>query len=158
MDHIVLKRLRQHAACALLMAFVMSWSSVASAVQKPIHSIMMQQAAAQESSSAVHHAMQNAQANTDSNCHDMPAMLDAKQIAEQNTLPHCDMSMANAMPSQCSDCALWHCQISVFSLDVYQPQQLDAFKSDVTVETIQSRYTEQYLKGYWQEILRTPKA
>ncbi|WP_312080391.1 hypothetical protein [Acinetobacter schindleri] len=65
--------------------------------------------------------------------------------------------MVNAISSECSECALWHCQIHVFSLDVYEPH-LDTLKFDATLATAHSLYKGQHLKGHWQEILRPPKA
>jgi hypothetical protein len=129
------------------MISIIGWSSVASAVQKPIHSMMMfQNSISQENNFSAHHV----KANTDSNCHDTSPI-------EKNLLPHCDLMMVNETSSECSDCALWHCQIYVFSLDIYKPY-LDALKANGSLEIVYSFYKEQHLKGHWQEILRPPKA
>ncbi len=133
------------------MVFAISWSSFASALQKPMHSMMtFQNSISQENDSSPHHDIQYVKTNTDSNCHDTA-------FTEKNSLLHCDLMMVNAISSECSECALWHCQIHVFSLDVYEPH-LDTLKFDATLATAHSLYKGQHLKGHWQEILRPPKA
>lgn len=132
------------------MVFAISWSSVASAVQIPIHGMMFQTSISQENNSSTHHDIKYVKANTDSNCHDTSP-------TEKNSLPHCDLMMVNETSTECSDCALWHCHIYVFSLDIYKPY-LDALNADESLEKVHSLYKAQHLKGYWQEILRPPKA
>lgn len=124
------------------MILVISWSGIASAVQKPIHCMMMfQENSAQD--------IPFLKTSSENNCHDTMSI-------EHDSLMHCDL-MANETLNECNDCTLWHCQTNAFSLDVYHPQ-LSALSVHEALDTANSIYKKQYLKGHWQKVIRPPKA
>lgn len=132
------------------MILVISWSGIASAVQKPIHCMMMfQTSMLQENSAKTHQDIPFLKTSSENNCHDTMSI-------EHDSLMHCDL-MANETLNECNDCTLWHCQANAFSLDVYHPQ-LSTLSVHEALDTANSIYKKQYLKGHWQKVIRPPKA
>ena len=149
----VLTSLRKQAGFVLLMAFVIGWSSIAFASGKMLHQQMMSQM------SIAHH--QKINMTNISNCHDM------QQVSHQNhpTAHHlsqddqsCDQ-VKNDQPQHvsCNDCAQLHCQ----SLTTYvDSQPLHLVNANAVLDHPQPDfdYSAQHLMGFWQRILRPPKA
>lgn len=204
--------MRRYTSFACLMALVIGWSSVAFAVQKPIHLLMMNTAPNAENSvrlqtdqgqphaaaikaadaakaevqsesnvqaSAPHHAMHTADgpgagqpesvnpaashaASTQPipDCHaSMPhAQSSSAPFAAAQASMHCQTDMQQmSSKAQCADCALWHCQIASLSLDMH-PVQLNAPELYVLADQPNTLLSAEHLPGYWQELLRPPKA
>ena len=150
--------MQRHASFAFLMAFVIGWSSVAFAVQKPIHQQMMNKASfvqANTVSAEVPHAM-----NMQDQKHSMQ-MSDCHQASaqsQQHTTSHCppDLQQMNNM-SQCGDCALWHCQSISSSLEMHSTHfQLPMFSTFSEQPNVM--YSAKYLQGYKLKLLRPPKS
>ena len=166
--------LRKHLSFALLMAFVIGWSSVVAAQQNIIHQQMMIEM------TTAQHTFQNSKTDTVSvkqqgdSAHTLP---DCHQpLVKQNAMPshhqpaelehtttqaaHCDemnlQSQANMGQMDCQDCALWHCQFSTSLMDAAFVN-VQAISMTEYHDVPKFIYTAQHLKGYWQEILRPPQ-
>lgn len=144
--------LKTHSWFVLLITLVMGWSGIAQASAAPMHQMMqlsMQAATGMQSMPDCHqtkssspvsgHQMHMAQTDitAKSNCH-ASDMLQNKQV-------------------QCQECAQYHCQTTLTLLEV---EQLALVQLEVALaqSTPHFRYQAQHLVGYWQEILRPPKA
>ena len=152
----LLKFLQRHAGFAFLMAFVIGWSSVALAAQKPAHQLMMSQPSAMQppASSAQHQAMSHEAADMPMpDCHQPGAKIKAGQASA-----HCASDMQRwGGAAQCADCALWHCQAASCSLEM-QPLDLQLPELGAFSEPPNAIYTAQHLQGHKLELLRPPKA
>lgn len=149
----VLTSLRKQVGFVLLMAFVIGWSSIAFASGKMLHQQMMSQM------SIAHH--QKINMTNMSNCHDM------QQVSQQDhptahQLPqddeHCDQVKSD--PPQhlsCNDCAQLHCQSLTTYVDA-QPLHLVNATAILDHPQPYFDYSAQHLMGFWQRILRPPKA
>jgi len=130
----------------------MGWSGIAQASAAPMHQMMqlsMQAATGMQSMPDCHqtkssspvsgHQMHMAQSDmtAKSNCH-ASDMLQNKQV-------------------QCQECAQYHCQTTLTLLDV-EPLALVQLEVALVQSPPHFRYQAQHLVGYWQEILRPPKA
>ncbi|MEG2443648.1 MAG: hypothetical protein RSB30_08600, partial [Acinetobacter sp.] len=128
------------------------WSGIAQASAAPMHQMMqlsMQAATDMQSMPDCHqtkssspvsgHQMHMAQTDitAKSNCH-ASDMLQNKQV-------------------QCQECAQYHCQTTLTLLDV-EPLALVQLEAALVQSSPHFRYQAQHLVGYWQEILRPPKA
>ena len=139
----------------LLMVFIMSWSGVAVASVKNMHASMMQ------------HTVQSMSHLSDqSPCHHMGMQItkaahmshDLKH-ADENML-HCDQQTslhASKAVKSCQDCHQLHCQNLNTYVEHVIPQLPQQTVFSTTLDT-HSDYTTQHLAGFWQEILRPPKA
>ncbi len=144
--------LKTHSWFVLLITLVMGWNGIAQASAAPMHQMMqlsMQAATGMQSMPDCHqtkssspvsgHQMHMAQTDitAKSNCH-ASDMLQNKQV-------------------QCQECAQYHCQTTLTLLEV---EQLALVQLEVALaqSTPHFRYQAQHLVGYWQEILRPPKA
>lgn len=142
------------------MAFVMGWSSLVFASTMPMHAKMLQQqmADAQQVTAVVfsEHEQHQSVDKTQSNCHSATAAMQhhAHMDAQKN---HCESGLHGSAGKQCADCAQLHCQTLSIWLDTAVTDPLQYFHPD-TLTNLHSRYTAQHLIGYWQEILRPPKA
>jgi len=58
---------------------------------------------------------------------------------------------------QCQECAQYHCQTTLTLLDV-EPLAFVQLEAALVQSSPHFRYQAQHLVGYWQEILRPPKA
>ena len=58
---------------------------------------------------------------------------------------------------QCQECAQYHCQTMLTLLEV-EPFALVQLEATLVQSSPHFRYQAQHLVGYWQEILRPPKA
>ena len=146
--------MQRHAGFAFLMAFVIGWSSVALAAQKPAHQLMMASASAQHQQHSAHQAVQHDASNMQmSDCHQPGAKIKAGQASA-----HCasDMQRMDGA-AQCADCALWHCQAASCSLEM-QPLDLQLPELGAFSEPPNAIYTAQHLQGHKLELLRPPKA
>lgn len=149
----VLTSLRKQVGFVLLMAFVIGWSSIAFASGKMLHQQMMSQM------SIAHH--QKINMTNMSNCHDM------QQVSQQDhptahQLPqddeHCDQVKSD--PPQhlsCNDCTQLHCQSLTTYVDA-QPLHLVNATAILDHPQPYFDYSAQHLMGFWQRILRPPKA
>lgn len=144
--------LKTHSWFVLLITLVMGWSGIAQASAAPMHQMMqlsMQAATGMQSMPDCHqtkssspvsgHQMHMAQTDmtAKSNCH-ASDMLQNKQV-------------------QCQECAQYHCQTTLTLLDV-EPLALVQLEVALVQSPPHFRYQAQHLVGYWQEILRPPKA
>ena len=144
--------LKTHSWFVLLITLVMGWSGIAQASAAPMHQMMqlsMQAATGMQSMPDCHqtkssspvsgHQMHMAQTDmtAKSNCHSSD-MLQNKQV-------------------QCQECAQYHCQTTLILLEaeLLAVVQLEAA---LVQSSPHFRYQAQHLVGYWQEILRPPKA
>lgn len=144
--------LKTHSWFVLLITLVMGWSGIAQASAAPMHQMMqlsMQAATGMQSMPDCHqtkssspvsgHQMHMAQTDitAKSNCH-ASDMLQNKQV-------------------QCQECAQYHCQTTLTLLEV-EPLAVVQLEVALAQSTPHFRYQAQHLVGYWQEILRPPKA
>lgn len=144
--------LKTHSWFVLLITLVMGWSGIAQASAAPMHQMMqlsMQAATGMQSMPDCHqtkssspvsgHQMHMAQTDitAKSNCHALD-MLQNKQV-------------------QCQECAQYHCQTMLTLLDV-EPLAVVQLEAALVQSSPHFRYQAQHLVGYWQEILRPPKA
>lgn len=157
------------------MTFVMAWSSVASAMMKPEHIAMqwnigstaVQGTTASENlhtSDRYPVMMENTRMGM-SDCHDAAQFAQVQDHQTTNTHAsdtslsnsHCDDAQQQALQGDCHECALWHCQNVIPALDgmanifIKHPLEIDN-------PALIDRYQAQHLHGFWQEILRPPKA
>lgn len=150
----MLTQLRKQAWFVFLITFVIGWSSVVLASVKPMHQQMMTELSVQQN-----HAEMLAM----SNCHEAqtsPVQLkhDSSSHVQIQVDQDCHPSIKDQMQhASCNDCAQLHCQSLSTWLDV---QTVKLFRA----EEIQQRqqlnfdYLAQHLNGFWQQILRPPKA
>jgi hypothetical protein len=144
--------LKTHSWFVLLITLVMGWSGIAQTSAAPMHQMMqlsMQAATGMQSMPDCHqtkssspvsgHQMHMAQTDitAKSNCH-ASDMLQNKQV-------------------QCQECAQYHCQTTLTLLDV-EPLAVVQLEAALVQSSPHFRYQAQHLVGYWQEILRPPKA
>ena len=144
--------LKTHSWFVLLITLVMGWSGIAQASAAPMHQMMqlsIQAATGMQSMLDCHqtkssspvsgHQMHMAQSDmtAKSNCH-ASDMLHNKQV-------------------QCQECAQYHCQTTLTLLDV-ELLALVQLEAALVQSSPHFRYQAQHLVGYWQEILRPPKA
>ena len=138
------KQLQQHWIFAVLMTFVIGWSSIASATQKPKHALMQE---------FISHTLHLTASQAP--CHQQSASeqshltehLDGSTCAEQTDAKHL----------ACPDCAFWHAQLNILAPDVNHPE-LEQQMLQVIASQIYLFKPTQHLPGYWTEILRPPKA
>ncbi len=139
----------------LLMVFIMSWSGVAVASVKNMHASMMQQTA--QSMSHV---------SDQSSCHHM-GMQATKAAHASHDLKHANTSMlhcdqptslhASNAAQSCQDCHQLHCQ----NLNTYVEHVIPTLPQQTVFAAISDSHTDyrdQHFSGFWQEILRPPKA
>ena len=144
--------LKTHSWFVLLITLVMGWSGIAQASAAPMHQMMqlsIQAATGMQSMPDCHqtkssspvsgHQMHMAQTDitAKSNCH-ASDMLQNKQV-------------------QCQECAQYHCQTTLTLLYV-EPLAVVQLEAALVQSSPHFRYQAQHLVGYWQEILRPPKA
>ena len=144
--------LKTHSWFVLLIILVMGWSGIAQASAAPMHQMMqlsIQAATGMQSMPDCHqtkssspvsgHQMHMAQTDmtAKSNCH-ASDMLQNKQV-------------------QCQECAQYHCQTTLTLLYV-EPLAVVQLEAALVQSSPHFRYQAQHLVGYWQEILRPPKA
>ena len=153
--------LKTHSWFVLLIILVMGWSGIAQASAAPMYQMMQlsMQAATSEQSSA--HATGR------------QSMLDCHQTKSSSPVSGHQMHMAQSDMTaksnchasdmlqnkqvQCQECAQYHCQTTLTLLEV-EPLALVQLEAALAQSTPHFRYQAQHLVGYWQEILRPPKA
>jgi hypothetical protein len=139
------------------MAFVMGWSSLVFASTMPMHAKMLQQQMAdpQQVTAVV---VSEHEHKTQSNCHLATVAIQHQQHnAHDAQKNHCESGLHSSAAKQCADCAQLHCQTLIVWLDTAVAETLPQLPSDA-LSNLHGRYTAQHLVGYWQEILRPPKA
>ena len=151
----MLTSLRKQLWFVFLMVFAIGWSSVALASVKYMHQHMMHAASVDQ-----HH---NAEMTVMSGCHDS---ISTQAHMQQHPAEHvkaahdqdCHQTMTNQQQHfSCNDCVQLHCQ----SLTVWLDSQISDL---VHLEEVQEHpqrnfdYSAQHLTGFWQQILRPPKA
>ncbi|OTG80578.1 hypothetical protein B9T33_09135 [Acinetobacter sp. ANC 5054] len=169
----MLNILRKHLGFALLMAFVMGWSSVVSAQQNIMHEQMMMSHAQTETTQAENSLSESDSQHNMADCHKTVSH-SATSMAHHNsnlsTNDHCHDQMLKHSQSQtdsldhhgsinntdCQDCALWHCQMSTTYVDTALIS-LQSLKISPYPNTPKFIFKGQHLKGHWQEILRPPQ-
>ena len=153
--------LKTHSWFVLLITLVMGWSGIAQASAAPVHQMMQlsMQTATSEQSSA--HAT-GRQSMPD--CHQTKSsspvsghqmhMAQTDMIAKSNC--HASDMLQNKQV-QCQGCAQYHCQTALTLLEV-EPFAVVQLEVALVQSSPHFRYQAQHLVGYWQEILRPPKA
>lgn len=93
-----------------------------------------------------------------SDCHQQSKPSSHSDTTKAMPLAHCDLSNTTLKHKDgCQVCAQWHCQMMLVAVELtpnewVEPRSVE-FKSALV-----SPYAAQHLQGYWQEILRPPKA
>ena len=153
--------LKTHSWFVLLIILVLGWSGIAQASAAPMYQMMQlsMQAATSEQSSA--HATGR------------QSMLDCHQTKSSSPVSGHQMHMAQSDMTaksnchasdmlqnkqvQCQECAQYHCQTMLTLLDV-EPLAFVQLEAALVQSSPDFHYQAQHLVGYWQEILRPPKA
>lgn len=170
------------------MAFVISWSSAVSAMQIPMQYLMsidklalnihkvdsktnpinvdaelVQPVADHGSVHQISQAQQHltehvASSMSMSDCHQQSSQSSHTGATKAMPLTHCDLSNTTLKHKDgCQVCEQWHCQMMLVAVELVPNEWLKplsvTFKSSLI-----SPYAAQHLQGYWQEILRPPKA
>ncbi|MNR91915.1 hypothetical protein D3C72_229350 [compost metagenome] len=153
--------LKTHSWFVLLITLVMGWSGIAQASAAPMHQMMQlsMQAATSEQSSAHEAGMQTMQ-----DCHQTKSSIPVSEHqmhmaqSDMTTKSNCHASnMLQNKQVQCQECAQYHCQTTLTLLEV-ESLALVQLEVALAQSTPHFRYQAQHLVGYWQEILRPPKA
>lgn len=143
---------RQQTWFVLLMTFVLSWSSVSIANAQSIHTIGLSTNTAVLSQTQQHG--HNAHAVQPVPCHEMPTSTHmAPQTASCHTMDHALQSHQQG----CLDCHTLHCHHVNVVLDTQVPTLQRPLYLPL-LQQLNAQYLVQDLTGYWQEILRPPKA
>ena len=153
--------LRRQSWLVCFMAFVMGWSSLVFASTMPMHAKMLQQQwgdRQQVAAVVVPEHKQHHVAKTHPDCHSTMAVQHQQHNAHMDAQKnHCESGLQSSAVKQCADCAQLHCQTLTVWLDTSVAESLQQPSPDA-LTNLHSRYTAQHLIGYWQEILRPPKA
>ena len=153
--------LKTHSWFVLLITLVMGWSGIAQASAAPMHQMMQlsMQTATSEQSSAHEAGMQ-----TMPDCHQTksssPVSGHQMHIAQTDITAKSNchaLDMLQNKQVQCQECAEYHCQTTLTLLDV-EPLAVVQLEAALVQSSPHFRYQAQHLVGYWQEILRPPKA
>lgn len=133
-----------------LMTFVIGWSGMSNALSSTSH-------IASVSTAAQVHDHQAVAKMSDPHCAEM-AQLDAVQDSLDRQASSCHLiDAAPATMQHCPDCSISFCQ----SLFVWLSPELIPLSLLRSVETSNNQliaYQAQHLAGFWQEILRPPRA
>lgn len=139
----LLKQYFQQSWFILLMALVMSWATVSVASAKTMHINMVDQQLNSD-------CMQQPKQPVNHLQHQKPLIQDKIQ-----THQHCD-DFKN-IETDCLDCSFNACHSLITWLHLTESEQSNPlFVSSHTQTTLP--YDAQHLHGFWQEILRPPKA
>lgn len=159
------------------MAFVISWSSAVSAMQIPMQYLMsidklalnihkvdsktnpinvdaelVQPVAEQHLPEHVASSMSM------SDCHQQSSQSSHTGATKAMPLKHCDLSNTTLKHKDgCQVCEQWHCQMMLVAVELTPNEWLKPLSATFKSPLI-SPYAAQHLQGYWQEILRPPKA
>lgn len=151
----MLTSLRKQAWFVFLMVIAIGWSNAALAFEQPMYQQMMSKLTIQHESKMPMTTM--------SGCHDSVKTQPHMQHhpAAQVNVSHdqdCHQGMSDQQQHfSCNDCLQLHCQ----SLSLWLDSQSHPL---VQVQAIQEHpqlnfaYSAQHLSGFWQQILRPPKA
>ena len=150
----MLTSLRKQLWFVLLMVFAMGWSSVALASVKSMHQHMMHAASVDQ-----HH---NAEMTAMSGCPDpVNVEPDTQHSSEHVEAAHeqdCHQTMTDQTQHfSCNDCVQFHCQ----SLTTWLDSATAELPNLGPIQEHPQRnfvYSAQHLTGFWQQILRPPKA
>ena len=151
----MLTQLRKQAWFVFLIAFVIGWSSAVLASVKPIHQQMMTELSVKQSHSAEMLAMSNCHAAQTSQAqvkHDSSSHIQIQ--VDQDCHPSIKDQMQH---TSCNDCAQLHCQSVSTWLDA-QTVKLFSAETSQQLQQLNFEYSAQHLTGFWQQILRPPKA
>ncbi|WP_291354290.1 MULTISPECIES: hypothetical protein [unclassified Acinetobacter] len=151
----MLTSLCKQAWFVFLMVFAIGWSNAVLAFEQPMHQQMMSELTVQHEDKMPMTTM--------SGCHDSVKTLPDMQHhpVDQLKVQHdqdCHQDMGDQQQHfSCNDCVPLHCQ----SLTVWLDSQISDL---VHLEEVQEHpqrnfdYSAQHLSGFWQQILRPPKA
>lgn len=149
------------------MVFAIGWSSVSIASAKVMQMSMQHEQMMSSFSSTQHQAMMKKASLQliKNHCIDRQKYNnDHNQSINHdqhvNNLQNCHTQVGHSksiQDSECQDCALFSCQSSViwFNSDIPKMITLDHYQNSASY---QATYQAQHLAGFWQEILRPPKA
>ena len=150
----MLTSLRKQAWFVFLMVFAIGWSTAALASEQLMHEQMMH-------SSAVEHLQTASKDMPD--CHDSLSVHSQIQHhpVEQLKVQHdqdCHQGMADHQQHfSCNDCLQLHCQSLTLWLDS-QAHPLVHLQAIPEHQQLNFYYSAKHLSGFWQQILRPPKA
>ncbi|PZK60241.1 hypothetical protein C7Q29_15520 [Staphylococcus aureus] len=153
--------LKKHSWFVLLITLVMGWSGIAQASAAPMTQMMQlsMQAATSEQSSAHATGMQSMP-----DCHQTksssPVSGHQMHMAQTDITAKSNCHASDMLQNkqvQCQECAQYHCQTTLTLLD-FEPLALVQLEAALVQSSPHFRYQAQHLVGYWQEILRPPKA
>lgn len=153
--------LKTHSWFVLLITLVMGWSGIAQTSEAPMHQMMQlsMQAATSEQSSVHATGMQ-----TMPDCHQTkpssPVSGHQMHMAQSDMTTKSNCHASNMLQNkqvQCQECAQYHCQMTLTLLEV-EPLAVVQLEVALAQSPPHFRYQAQHLVGYWQEILRPPKA
>jgi hypothetical protein len=149
------------------MVFAISWSSVSIASVNVMQMSMQHEQMMYSFSSTEHQEMmkQASLQQIKNHCIDMQEhnndhnqSINHDQQANDLNSCHTQTSQSKHLQApECQDCALFSCQSSVvwFNSDIPKMVMPDHFQNS---HSYQVNYQAQHLAGFWQEILRPPKA
>lgn len=151
----------------LLMVFAIGWSGVSIASVKTMQMGMqmqheqMQHQPIQKQKNSSHAAMMQNMSLQEmkQHCADLAALeLQNNELAQNSNDCHQQLIQAQQVKhADCQHCALFSCQSSIVWFNTDIPKLIvpeDHFEQN----SLQVHYQAQHLAGYWQEILRPPKA
>ena len=122
----------------LLMVFAIGWSGVSVASTKTMHLILPAETTTHTIPMTANHEF-----------------LDSAHESQAFASSHCDSGIATHQ--DCLDCGYSACQSLITGLNMHPPE-LHSFNIQFAEKTALPIYSAQHLAGYWQEILRPPKA
>lgn len=139
----MLIRLVKQIWLVMLMVFAIGWSSVSVASANTMHLVM----STEKMSS---HCLEMKKPNASHSLHE------TDHHQDQNLQPDCISDSTQHSPD-CLDCGTTACQSLITSLPIAAPE-LSVPDHGYPEKTLLPAYHAQHLAGYWQEILRPPKA
>lgn len=172
--------LRKQRWIMIFISLLMGWSGIVLAQAKPMHALMSlsvhvshpiqanEYALVAYNPSAINASIQNDSSEKTLDCHEQPEQhpvmqhnhtqdLQQHQLeSSQSNLTCSDIEKSNVQV-KCIDCILFSCQplTALFDFESIQWVHTQFQKES---ETQYFLYSAQHLTGYWQEILRPPKA
>lgn len=139
----------------LLMVFIMSWSGVAVASVKNMHAGMIQNGV-----QPIQHSSNGSPCHNNAMQHINAQNMQHGLKHLNQTMMHCDQQTqlhSSTISQSCQDCHQLHCQ----NLNSYAEHVIPALPQQTAFAAISDSHTDyrgQHFSGFWQEILRPPKA
>jgi uncharacterized membrane protein len=162
----LLTQLRKQIWFVCLMVFAIGWSGVSIASMKVMPMSMQHQQMMSSMSVSEHQAMmqsaslQKLENHCDVKLNKLQQNQPTDHEQQNNNLKSChtqSIQSKHIAATECQDCALFSCQSSIvwFNSDIPKMVTPDHFQNS---HHDPANYQAQHLAGFWQEILRPPKA